>query len=187
MVNRDEHQADETKIIFRMKKTWHPLINWLAPVGWEDEAGFHYGPQRGSLNPRNTTAIRNALFLLVALCLPTLAQTNALFIGPPANTATLQWNYTASEVSSNLTFTIYTAPSLTIPHTNWQTVTNFSSLSNSVATASNLQFTVRVPVWYGAQFWTATADDVFWGKSFFAQDAWTNPLPRIDQHITITR
>ena len=110
---------------------WQRLLNWIAPAGYEDESGFHYGPERGSLN-------------------------NPIVAGG-------------------------------VTHTNWVSVTNFSSLSNSITTGSNLQFTVRVPVWYGAQFWTATADDSFWGKSFFAQNAWTNPLPRIDQHITITR
>ena len=124
---------------------------------------------------------------LLLLALPAAAQTNALFVGAPASSCVLAWNYPASEVHSNLSFTVYTSPSLSIPHTNWIAVTNFSSLSNSVATASNLQFTVRVPVWYGAQFWTATADDTFWGKSFFAQDAWTNPLPRLHNPLKISR
>jgi len=127
--------------------------------------------------------------ILIALALPAVAQTNALalFAGPPANSCVLQWTYPATETHSNLSFTIYTSPSLSIPHTNWIAVTNFSSLSNSVATASNLHFNVRVPVWYGAQFWTATADDTFWGKSYFSQDAWTNPLPRLDNQIKISR
>lgn len=126
-------------------------------------------------------------FFFAALAASASAQTNALFVGAPASSCVLAWNYSAAEVHSNLSFTVYTSPSLAIPHTNWVSVTNFSSLSNSITTGSNLQFTVRVPVWYGAQFWTATADDSFWGKSFFAQNAWTNPLPRLDQHITITR
>ncbi len=32
----------------------------------------------------------------------------------------------------------------------------------------------------------ATADDTFWGKSFFSNDAWTNPLPRLDNRLRIT-
>lgn len=121
------------------------------------------------------------------LALPAAAQTNALFVGVPASSCVLAWNYPTAEVHSNLNFTVYTSPSLSIPHTNWQAITNFSSLSNSIPTTSNLQFTVRVPVWHGAQFWTATADDTFWGKSYFAQNAWTNPLPRLDNQIKISR
>jgi len=124
---------------------------------------------------------------LLLLALPAAAQTNALFVGAPASSCVLAWSYPTSEVQSNLSFTVYTSPSLSIPQTNWIAVTNFSSLSNSVATASNLHFNVRVPVWYGAQFWTATADDTFWGKSYFSQDAWTNPLPRLDNQIKISR
>lgn len=164
---------------------WQRLLNWIAPAGYEDESGFHYGPERGSLNPRNTTAIRNALFLLVALCLPTLAQTNALFIGPPANTATLQWNYPAAETHSNLSFTVYTSPSLSIPHTNWMIVTNFSSLTNFTTINGTNIYSVRVGVWYGTQFHAATADDTFWGKSFFSNDAWTNPPPRLENRLRI--
>lgn len=124
---------------------------------------------------------------LLLLVLSAVAQTNALFVGAPASSCVLAWSYPTAEVHSNLSFTVYTSPSLSIPHTNWIAVTNFSSLSNSVATASNLHFNVRVPVWYGAQFWTATADDTFWGKSYFSQDAWTNPLPRLDNQIKISR
>ena len=132
--------------------------------------------------------MKNSLLIAISILIfPARAQTNALFIGPPAASAVLAWNYPAADVHSNLSVTVYTSPSLTIPHTNWLAVTNFSSLSNSVATASNLQFTVRVPVWYGAQYWTATADDSFWGKSFFAQDAWTNPLPRVANPLTLSR
>ena len=29
---------------------WQRLLNWIAPAGYEDESGFHYGPERGSLN-----------------------------------------------------------------------------------------------------------------------------------------
>ncbi len=128
-----------------------------------------------------------ALAILLMLTLPAVAQTNSLFAGAPANSCVLQWTYPAAETHSNLAFTVYTSPSLSLPHTNWAAVTNFSSLTNyTVASGTNI-YQVRVPVWHGAQFWTATADDVFWGKSFFAQSAWTNPLPRLEQKITIAR
>ena len=174
------------------------LLNRLAPEGYEDESGFHYGPEQEVRGQRTevryptsdlrlpTTELRPLAFFL-AFSLPATAQTNALFIGAPASSCVLAWNYSAAETHSNLSFTVYTSPSLSIPHTNWIAVTNFSSLSNSITTGSNLQFTVRVPVWHGAQFWTATADDSFWGKSFFAQPAWTNPLPRLDNPLKISR
>lgn len=128
-----------------------------------------------------------AISLSFAFRLSATAQTNALFVGAPASSCVLAWNYPAAEVHSNLTFTVYTSPSLSIPHTNWPAVTNFSCSTNYTAAAGTNIYQVRVPVWTGAQFWTATADDSFWGKSFFAQPAWTNPLPRLDQKITITR
>jgi hypothetical protein len=27
----------------RMEVTWHAVINYLVPIGYQDETGFHYG------------------------------------------------------------------------------------------------------------------------------------------------
>lgn len=36
--------------IMKTLTVWQRLLNWIAPAGYEDESGFHYGPERGSLN-----------------------------------------------------------------------------------------------------------------------------------------
>lgn len=131
--------------------------------------------------------MKSLLALLVLLTFSANAQTNLLFVGQPASSCVLQWNYPAAETHSNLSFTVYTSPSLSIPHTNWMAVTNTSSLNNFTTINGTNIYSVRVPVWYGSQYHAATADDTFWGKSFFSSDAWTNPLPRIDNPLKISR
>jgi len=49
-----------------MKTIYHYLLNWLVPVGYEDEAGFHYASK-----PK----LRNALAVLLALSLSASAGT----------------------------------------------------------------------------------------------------------------
>lgn len=127
-----------------------------------------------------------ATLAALAVSMSAFSQTNLLFVGAPQTTCVLQWNYPAAETHSNLSFTVYTSPSLSIPHTNWMTVTNFSSLTNFTTINGTNIYSVRVGVWYGTQFHAATADDTFWGKSFFSNDAWTNPLPRLDNRLKIT-
>ena len=130
---------------------------------------------------------RISTLAVLAISLSAFGQTNLLFVGSPQTTCVLQWNYPAAETHSNLSFTVYTSPSLSIPHTNWMSVTNFSSLTNCTTINGTNIYSVRVGVWYGAQFHAATADDTFWGKSFFSNDAWTNPLPRLDNPLKISR
>ena len=117
------------------------------------------------------------------------AQTNALFTTAPVTTGKLEFKYPAAEVHSNLAFIIYTSPSLTIAHTNWQVLTQFNSLETNTYTLTNGTniYTVRVPVWYGAQFYAASATDSFWGESFFSNPAWTNPLPRRETPLQLSR
>jgi len=49
--NWNEQVLAHQPLQFAMNTFCQRLLNRLAPVGWEDEAGFHYGPERGSLNP----------------------------------------------------------------------------------------------------------------------------------------
>ncbi len=37
----------------RLAVTWHAVMNYLVPIGYEDEAGFHYGEM-----PPSNTSIR---------------------------------------------------------------------------------------------------------------------------------
>jgi len=129
-----------------------------------------------------------AALLLIALT-AALAQTNALFTSAPPASGGLSFKYPAAETHSNLSFKIYTSPSLTIPHTNWQVLTQFSSVATNLFTTldGTNTYLVRVPVWHGMQFYTATATDAFWGESFFSNEAWTNPLPRLDNRLQLSR
>ena len=35
----------------RMAVTWHAAVNYLVPIGYEDETGFHYGEMPASNAP----------------------------------------------------------------------------------------------------------------------------------------
>lgn len=122
-----------------------------------------------------------ALFLLLG-CLDASA-------GPATNarTVVLQWNYPAAEISTNREFLVFTAPAITIPHTNWTFVTNLSATNYTAIVDTNAQFSVRVPVGYGPQYWTIAVWDPFWGTNFFDVSAGTNALPRTDNPISIAR
>ncbi len=33
-----------------MKNLWRKFLDWLAPEGWQDEKGFHYGKESEKRN-----------------------------------------------------------------------------------------------------------------------------------------
>ena len=35
--------APRSRILTRLAVTWHTAINYLVPIGYQDETGFHYG------------------------------------------------------------------------------------------------------------------------------------------------
>lgn len=112
------------------------------------------------------------------------AQTN-----PAPASVELSFSYPAAETHSNLSFKVWTAPSLSIPLTNWLIVTQFVSIDTNLflLDGTNSAYHFRVPVYHGAQFWTATATDAFWGESIFSNFVATNPLPRTAVPFRIAR
>jgi hypothetical protein len=94
----------------------------------------------------------------------------------PSGKVTLAWDYPASELSTNLTFRVYSSATMQLPITAWPVLTN--------VVGTNLS--VQVTVAPGQRFFFLTASN-FWGESGPSNLANTPPLPRDMTNLTINR
>lgn len=97
-----------------MKHLCQRLLNWLAPAGWEDEAGFHYASQ-----PK----LRNALALILALSL-----------SASAGTVRLVWNASPDVVQG---YRIYAGTNSPVTVTNAVGVIDVGTNRTASVTATN--------------------------------------------------
>ena len=109
-----------------------------------------------------------SIFLLTTLCC-ILAYAAAI-----DGKVTLVWDYPVSEMTTNLTFKVYSSTNIIIPLTNWVVLTNIVGTTNSV----------KVQITPGACFFYVTASN-FWGESNPSNVASTPVLPRSPQNLKI--
>jgi hypothetical protein len=88
----------------------------------------------------------------------------------------LAWDYPQDELSTNLTFVLYSTTNITTPFGLWAVVTNVSGTQTGV--------TVRVTP--GKLFLTLTASNL-WGESDPCNIVPLPALPRNDSKITVRR
>ena len=88
----------------------------------------------------------------------------------------LNWNYPVSELSTNLSFVIYSSTNATLPMTNWTVLTNV------VGTATNITLNVV----QGENYYAVKVKN-FWGESDFSQVVSTPAVPRSGIALTIKK
>lgn len=88
--------------------------------------------------------------------------------------AVLVWSYPTNELSTNLTFIIYSSTNLSTPLTNWPVL--------KVVAGTNLQTSFPISQ---QQRWFVMTSSNWWGASDFSEVAATPPLPRSDVKLEL--
>ena len=94
----------------------------------------------------------------------------------PSGSVTLAWDYPTNELSTNLTFIVYSTTNIITPLTNWARLTN--------VIGTNLQSTVTIQP--GQRYFVVTASN-FWMESEFSNVVYTPPLPAVGSNLNIRR
>lgn len=111
--------------------------------------------------------MRLHLFLVLALPAmgaPGIIRTNAM----------LRWSYPTNELSTNLTFYIYSHTNIAVPLTNWPMLTNVVGTNLSVTLPINAQ-----------QRWFFMTASNWWLESLPSEVVATPPLPRNDSKLEL--
>ena len=121
--------------------------------------------------------VRNRKRLMLAAAAMLAAMFSLAVVLPPGTlrtSVTLAWNYPTNQLSTNLTFKIYSSTNLTLPVTNWPLV--------QTVAGTNLSVTMPID---GQQRWYVMTSSNWWGESSFSNVAGTEPLPRSDVDLGI--
>lgn len=107
--------------------------------------------------------------LLLLLALPAMGAPGVL-----RTNAMLRWTYPTNELSTNLTFYIYSHTNISVPLTNWPVLTNVVGTNLSVAFPINAQ-----------QRWFFMTASNWWAESLPSEVVGTPPLPRNDSKLEL--
>lgn len=113
---------------------------------------------------RTLVLVAAALVAVASLAAPGNLRTNA----------TVEWQYPETELSTNLTFKLYSTTNVAQPTAEWPLLTT--------VVGTNLQ--VTVPIDAAQRFFVLTASN-WWGESDFSNVASTPVLPRSDVTVRI--
>lgn len=114
---------------------------------------------------------RNLITLLIVI--PAVALLAAL-PGQLRTTVVLFWDYPANELSTNLTFKIYSTTNAALAVSSWPVLTN------KVGTNT----TITLPIDAVQRYYVVTASN-WWGESDFSNVAGTPPLPRDQTNLRL--
>ena len=103
--------------------------------------------------------MRRFLFGLTILLLARVA--NAAPPGVMRTNVSLSWTYPTNELSTNLTFKVYSSTNISIALTNWPVLTTVAGTNTSVTLPINLQqqwFVMTASNWFGESVFSSVAE-----------------------------
>jgi len=94
--------------------------------------------------------------------------------GQLRDSITIEWEYPPEELSTNLTFYVYSSTNVSTPLTNWP----------RLATVTGTNLSVTVPMTAQARYFVMTSSN-YWGQAAFSAVASTPPAPRSDVKLKL--